>query len=67
MNGKRVIVTAAAALAAVAIAPGHPLTRYVDLVGSLIVAGYLLWSGLRTAQKQGLSLKNPRFDLQKLK
>lgn len=55
------------ALAAVAIAPGHPLTRYVDLVGSLIVAGYLLWSGLRTAQKQGLSLKNPRFDLQKLK
>jgi divalent metal cation (Fe/Co/Zn/Cd) transporter len=39
-----------AALAAVAIAPLHPATRYVDLLGSVIVAGYLLWSGLRTAQ-----------------
>jgi divalent metal cation (Fe/Co/Zn/Cd) transporter len=40
-----------AALAAVAIAPAHPLTRYVDLLGSGIVAVYLLWSGVRTAQK----------------
>lgn len=38
------------ALASVAIAPGHPATRYVDLLGSLIVAGYLLWTGLRLAQ-----------------
>ena len=35
------------ALAAVAIAPTHPATRYVDILGSIIVAGYLLWSGLR--------------------
>lgn len=41
-----------AALAAVAIAPGHPVTRYVDLLGSIIVAGYLVWSGLRMAQSQ---------------
>lgn len=40
-----------AALAAVAIAPTHPLTRYVDLLGSVMVAVYLLWSGLRTARK----------------
>lgn len=40
-----------AALAAVAIAPAHPATRYVDLLGSGIVALYLLWSGLRTARK----------------
>jgi divalent metal cation (Fe/Co/Zn/Cd) transporter len=40
-----------AALAAVAIAPGHPVTRYIDLLGSVIIAFYLLWSGLRTAQK----------------
>lgn len=39
------------ALAAVAIAPGHPVTRYIDLLGSGIVALYLLWTGLRTAQK----------------
>lgn len=40
-----------AALAAVAIAPAHPLTRSVDILGSVMVALYLLWSGLRTAQK----------------
>jgi divalent metal cation (Fe/Co/Zn/Cd) transporter len=39
-----------AALAAVAIAPEHPLTRYIDLLGSAIVAAYLAWSGLRTAR-----------------
>lgn len=38
------------ALAAVVIAPFHPATPYVDLVGSIIVAGYLLWNGLRMAQ-----------------
>lgn len=39
------------ALAAVAIAPDHPATRYVDLLGSVVVALYLLLSGLRTARK----------------
>ncbi|MBN1877773.1 MAG: cation transporter [Anaerolineae bacterium] len=38
------------ALTAVALAPAHPATRYVDVLGSVIVAGYLLWSGLRMAQ-----------------
>ncbi len=38
------------ALAAVAIAPAHPITRYVDVFGSVIVAGYLFWSGMRMAQ-----------------
>lgn len=38
------------ALTAVAVAPAHPATRYVDSLGSVIVAGYLLWSGLRMAQ-----------------
>jgi len=38
------------ALAAVVIAPFHPATPYVDLVGSIFVAGYLLWNGLRMAQ-----------------
>jgi len=40
-----------AALMAVAIAPNHPMTRYIDLLGSIMVAVYLLWSGLRAAQK----------------
>jgi len=38
------------ALAAVTVAPTHPATRYVDILGSIAVAGYLLWSGLRLAQ-----------------
>lgn len=37
------------ALAAVALAPAHPATRTVDLLGSVVVAFYLFWSGLRTA------------------
>ncbi len=35
------------ALAAVAIAPTHPATRYIDILGSVIVAVYLLGNGLR--------------------
>lgn len=46
-----------AALAAVAIAPAHPITRYIDIIGSIIVAIYLLWSGIRVAQKQHLFTK----------
>lgn len=42
--------TVAVALAAVAIAPEHPLTPQLDLLGSLIVAVYLLWSGVRAAR-----------------
>jgi len=38
------------ALAAVVIAPFHTATPYVDLVGSIFVASYLLWNGLRMAQ-----------------
>jgi divalent metal cation (Fe/Co/Zn/Cd) transporter len=36
------------ALSAVAISPAHPLTRYIDISGSVGVAFYLLWSSLRT-------------------
>jgi len=38
------------ALAAVVIAPFHAATPYVDLLGSIFVASYLLWNGLRMAQ-----------------
>lgn len=38
------------ALAFVAIEPLHPVTRYVDILGSITVALYLLWSGMRAAQ-----------------
>lgn len=38
------------ALGTVAVAPFHPFTPYVDVLGSITVAGYLLWSGLRTAR-----------------
>lgn len=46
-----------AALAAVAIAPTHPATQYVDLLGSVAVAGYLVWNGLRAAQTHRLSTR----------
>lgn len=36
------------ALLAVTIAPAHPATRYIDILGSLVVAGYLLYKGLAT-------------------
>ena len=39
-----------AALTTVAIAPAQPVTRYVDGLGSIVVGGYLVWSGLRMAQ-----------------
>lgn len=42
------------ALAAVAIGPAHPATRSVDILGSVAVAAYLLWSGLRTVREQYL-------------
>ncbi len=35
-------------LTAVALAPVHPATRVLDVGGSVVVAAYLLWSGLRT-------------------
>ncbi len=40
-----------AALAAVAFAPAHPVTRYVDSFGSIIVAVYLLYNGITMAWK----------------
>lgn len=39
-----------AALTAVAVAPTHPATRYIDVAGSGTVALYLLYSGLRSAK-----------------
>ena len=38
-----------AALTSVAVAPGQPVTRWVDLAGSFAVALYLLWSAGRAA------------------
>jgi divalent metal cation (Fe/Co/Zn/Cd) transporter len=42
------------ALSAVAINPGHPATRYIDISGSIAVSFYLIWSSLRTAQKANI-------------
>jgi len=35
------------ALLCIAIAPSAPLTRYVDVIGSIAVASYLVWSAFR--------------------
>jgi len=42
-----------AALASVALAPGGPATRWIDLAGSFAVALYLLWSAGRAASGRG--------------
>jgi divalent metal cation (Fe/Co/Zn/Cd) transporter len=42
-----------AGLSAVAVAPMHPATRAVDLLGSVAVAFYLLWSSYRTYRPSG--------------
>jgi len=39
------------ALSTVAIVPGHPVTWYADIFGSLIITCYLLWNGFRTVQR----------------
>ncbi len=49
-----------AALGAVAVAPGHYLTGYIDLLGSFALVGYLFWSGLRTAVQ---TIKRPSESL----
>jgi divalent metal cation (Fe/Co/Zn/Cd) transporter len=43
------------ALSAVAINPLHPATRYIDVLGSVAVAMYLLWSSWRTFQRTGMT------------
>lgn len=42
-----------AALASVALAPGRPATRWIDLAGSFAVALYLLWSARRAVAGPG--------------
>lgn len=37
-----------AALLSVAVAPGSPVSYYLDMIGSAIVAVYLLWCGIKT-------------------
>ena len=39
------------ALGTVAIIPAHPVTRYIDLLGSFALSGYLMWSSMRTARQ----------------
>ena len=36
------------ALLSVAIAPGSPVAAWLDFIGSIIVAAYLVWCGIRT-------------------
>ncbi len=55
-----------AALASVAIAPAHVVTRYIDLLGSVILSIYLLWSGFRTAQTHQAGIQNLYHGLRKL-
>ncbi|MFW6136077.1 MAG: cation transporter [Chloroflexota bacterium] len=38
------------ALLSVALAPGAPLTRYVDVIGSVAVAFYMVWSAVRAVR-----------------
>lgn len=53
-----------AALIAVAFYPAHPATRYIDILGSLVLSAYLLWSGIKTAQKTALDTNTSRATLE---
>ena len=46
------------ALTTVLVAPKSPLSYWFDLVGSLIVALYLAWCGIRTVYEEHKKLKN---------
>jgi len=46
------------ALSSVLIAPQSPLAHYLDIAGSLVVAVYLIWCGLRTIGEARASEKN---------
>jgi divalent metal cation (Fe/Co/Zn/Cd) transporter len=48
------------ALAAVAVSPAHTLTRYLDLFGSMAVAGYLLWSGAVPLWQREIRFPQPK-------
>lgn len=45
-----------AALGAVAVAPGHYLTSYIDFLGSFALVGYLFWNAIRTVKQ---TIKGP--------
>ncbi len=47
------------ALVAVAVAPAHIVTRYIDLLGSVAVAMYLLWSSIN-AWREAMAHPEPR-------
>ncbi len=40
-----------AALSTVLVIPSHPVSWYTDLIGSVVLACYLLWSSFKAAQK----------------
>lgn len=46
------------ALTVVSVAPRAPVARYVDLCGSIIVAAYLMMSGIITIRKSNIELPN---------
>ena len=56
-----------AALAAVAAIPDHPATRYIDILGSVAVSLYLMWSGVNTARSALRSESADLADLDTLK
>lgn len=42
------------ALTSVALAPAHPVTKYIDILGSGVVAVYLVWNGLDVLRTKSL-------------
>jgi divalent metal cation (Fe/Co/Zn/Cd) transporter len=51
------------ALTSVAVAPGHPATKYIDALGCILVAGYLLHNGLEIIRKNKLEEDSVGKDL----
>jgi divalent metal cation (Fe/Co/Zn/Cd) transporter len=46
------------ALTSVSIAPNHPVTQYIDALGCIIVAFYLLFNGIDILRKNKVAENN---------
>jgi divalent metal cation (Fe/Co/Zn/Cd) transporter len=54
------------ALTSVAVAPDHPATRYIDALGCIVVAFYLLYNGVDMVRKNKAAENTVSKDLSEL-
>lgn len=58
-----IIMTVIIALTSVAVAPNHPVIKYIDALGCIIVACYLLYTGLEMIRYERIRQDTPTIKL----